>query len=87
MEKIYEKQEYIILYKNRSKVNKASCSLPLRLMSVCSAALSSLFSSGVICLLQTPGGGHPDGAEPSGELWTYRGAADQTSDPHHSPLC
>lgn len=49
------------------------------------AALLLLFM--VICLFQTPGRGHPDGAEPSGELWTSRSPADQTGDPHHPPLC
>ncbi len=58
----------------------------------CSAALLLLFSEesfhlGLICLFQTSSRGHPDGAEPSGELWTSRSSADQTSDPHHPPLC
>lgn len=35
---------------------------------------------------QTPGGGHPDGAEPGGELRTPRSSADEAHHPHHAPL-
>lgn len=59
-----------------------------------SAAFLLLFSEesfhlggGYLSFFQTPGRGHPDGAEPSGELWTSRSLTDQTSDPHHPPLC
>lgn len=47
----------------------------------------SLLKNGLTCLFQTPGGGHPDGAEPGGELWTSWSSADQTGHPYHPPLC
>lgn len=40
----------------------------------------------VVCLVQTSGGGGPDSAEPSGELRSAWGSADQAGNTHHPPL-